>query len=100
MKRQYDTLVEALNGLRTEGYTTDFNLDRNCLICRTSSRNYGSQDFMVDAFYRFEGMNDPGDSNIVYAIQTTDGTKGVLLTAYGMYAEEVDPELMARLQMH
>jgi hypothetical protein len=31
-------------------------------------------------------MSDPDDASIVYAIEARDGTKGVLVDAFGLYA--------------
>lgn len=30
----YDNLIEAINGLKEQGYVEDFNLKQNCLECR------------------------------------------------------------------
>ena len=50
-------------------------------------------------FLRFEGMNNPDDSSILFAISASDGSKGVLVDAYGAYAANVSPEMMDRLKM-
>ena len=53
---------------------------------------------MIDKYYRFEGMSDPGDNSIVYAISAVTGEKGVLVDAYGMYSENMTPEMIRKLQ--
>jgi hypothetical protein len=36
--------------------------------------------------HRFEGMSDPDDSSVVYALEASNGLKGLLVDAYGAYA--------------
>ena len=50
--------------------------------------------------YRFEGMSSEGDNEVVYAIETGTGVKGVLVDAYGTYAGQADPEFLAKLRIH
>ena len=52
---------------------------------------------MVD-FFRFEGQSDPADSAIMYVIETTDGLKGILIDAYGAYADEHVNKFMAEVE--
>ena len=56
----YDTMSQAINGLKQRGYTLDFNLQENCLICQ--QKQYNIDDFEIAEVYRFEGMSDPADS--------------------------------------
>ncbi len=82
------TLSEVLNNLRSEGYTTDFNLEENCIVCRQNSLELSPDDFVVDRHYRFEGATDPGDEAIVYAISSEKhGLKGVIVNGYGIYSD-------------
>lgn len=67
---EFDTITDAVNSLRKEGYTEDFNLRPNCLECRDGHFLIFYDEFQVDKFYRFEGMSDPADSSILYAISS------------------------------
>lgn len=98
--KQFDSLVDALNDLRSRGYTTDFNLRQNCLVCDAHDIALEPDEFSIDEVYRFEGMTDPDDSAILYAISAKNGRKGVLVNAYGVYADDVSDEMIARLQSH
>lgn len=91
----YDTMSEAVNGLRQRGYAMDFNLQENCLICNQDRLDV--QDFEITEVYRFEGVSDPADSGVVYAIEGSKGQKGVLVTAYGMYAQGMGAEIARKL---
>jgi hypothetical protein len=97
----YDTITEGLADLKARGYTIDFNLAFDRLMCRETGIFLYPSDFEITEFYRFEGDTDPGDENTLYALQSKDGNiKGVLLQAYGVYSEDMDPDLLKKLTIH
>ncbi len=91
----YDTLSAATTGLRERGYTLDFNLSENCLVCNTGKLDI--DDFEIVEFHRFEGNTDPADEAIVYAIEGSQGEKGVLVSGYGISAEGMSAEMAKKL---
>lgn len=95
----YDTLAEALTDLQTRGFAYDFNLLENCLECKSKQSLYNPEQFNVLETYRFEGMTNPEDNSVLYAIETEDGVRGTLVDAYGTYAEAISPELAAKLHI-
>jgi len=95
----YDTLTEALNDLKKRGYTYDFNLKNSVLECAALDRLLHPAAFEVDEVYRFEGMTDPDDEAVLYAIRTSDGLHGTLVSAYGAYTDELTEEMAAKLHM-
>ena len=98
--QDFETLSEAIGGLKKLGYTEDFNLQSNCLECQNGKYLIEPDDFKVDALYRFEGMSDPADSSILYAISSGKyGLKGILVDAYGTYAEEISNEMLQKLKI-
>ena len=97
----YDTVTEALAGLKERGYKIDFNLAFDKVICRQSGIFLYPADFEITEFYRFEGNTDPGDENTVYALESKDGNvKGVLVAAHGTYSEDLDTDMIRKLSMH
>jgi hypothetical protein len=38
--------------------------------------------------------------SVLYAIETTDGVKGTLVDAYGLYADEETGEFMKEVEVH
>lgn len=97
----YDTIIDALAGLKQKGYTTDFNLAFDHLKCTSTGVCFNPSQFEITEHYRFEGMNDPDDSSIVYAIESTDGEiKGVLVSAYGVYSDAISDEMIQKLKVH
>ncbi len=94
----YDTLVEAIEGLKSKGYTYDFNLKSNRIECVNPYSEYLPDAFVIDQVYRFEGMTNPDDSSVLYALSTSDGKKGLMVDAYGAYAEALDQEMIKKLK--
>jgi len=92
------TVSEVLNVLKQRGYTEDFNLKGNCLVCNNNSLEIFPDQFVVDKHYRFEGPSDPGDEAIVYAISSeAHNLKGTLINGYGVYADEMTDEMIKAL---
>ena len=95
----YETVSEAINGLKSKGYIEDFNLASTCLECRAQNLQLHPSDFAIDDFYRFEGASNPDDNMIVYAISSDTGLKGTLVDAYGMYASSLTDEMVRKLRI-
>ena len=96
----YDTVTKAVSGLRDRGFSEDFNLKETYLEVASSKKQLSPKDFEIVEFYRFEGDSDPGDMNIVYAIESRDGMKGILIDAFGTYSDPVSQELVKKLNVH
>lgn len=94
----YDTVSGAVQGLKKRGYTMDFNLSDNCLICHEDKFNV--DDFEIVEVYRFEGDSDPADEAVVYAIESNKGQKGVLVNGYGPTSDAMSAEMAKKLHMH
>jgi len=84
----YKNLLEAVDGLRSRGFTYDFHFEDSCLHCNKISEKFEANDLLITEHYRFEGMSDPEDSSVIYAIESKDGYKGIIIDAYGAYADE------------
>lgn len=96
----YETVVEALQGLKEKGYTLDFNIDFDNLHCTLNGLCLNPSQFEIVEVHRFEGETNPSDQDVVYAVQSKDGEyKGVLTSAYGLYADEVSAEMQKKLAM-
>ncbi len=97
--KDYESMVDALNDLKSKGYTKDFNLEEDGIGCKTEKLRIHPEDFQVDEFYRFEGMTNPSDSSVVYAISSTKhNVKGILVDAYGMYSTSVNRAMANKLR--
>ncbi len=101
LSESFGTLSETINGLAQSGYTLDFNINQECLVCRQSNIVLSPEEFQVDKVYRFEGASNPDDEAIVYAISSAKfGVKGILVNGYGISADEASSKLVERLQTH
>lgn len=97
----YDTVVGAINGLKKKGYTLDFNLEFDKLTCSAHKECLSPGDFEITEVYRFEGATNPADEDVVYAVESKHGNlKGVLTSAFGIYADAASSEMIKKLTMH
>jgi hypothetical protein len=100
MNEDYATLLDALNGFRAQGYTKDFNLAHDRLECTEGVYQLFPEDFVIDAFYRFEGDSNPSDESIVYAISSTKhNVKGVMVNAFGIYSDAIADSIASKLKI-
>ena len=98
--QQYSSLIEAINGLKKEGYTEDFNLQQHCLECRNGQYKIFHDEFVVDKYFRFDVSSDAADQSIIYAISSEKyGLKGILINGYGIYTEPVTNEMLNKLRI-
>lgn len=98
--KDYGTLSQALNKLKLEeGYEHDFNLLDEQIELKAKEKQFGVEEFDVDKVLRFEGMSNPDDNAIVYAISTTSGIKGTLVDGYGISSGQVSKEMLKKLNL-
>jgi hypothetical protein len=93
----YDTLSAALDAMRQNGYTEDFNLAENCLIC--NSQRFNADEFEINEVHRFEGPTDPADEAVLYGIESKNGLKGVLVNSYGYQSEPMSDAIARKLRI-
>ena len=86
----YSSVREAVQGLKERGFTDNLELAGNMLRAVESGRTYAAKELTIIEHHRFEGASDPDDMAIVYGIESDDGTRGIVVDAYGVYA---DPRL-------
>jgi hypothetical protein len=97
----FDTLSQAIDVLRKQGYVEDFNLKQNCLECRQGQFKIFHDEFEIDKVYRFDVMTDPDDQSILYAISSDKyRLKGLLVNAYGIYSDPLADEMIEKLRHH
>jgi hypothetical protein len=94
----YDTVSAAVNGLKERGFSLDFNLQDNCLICQ--GNKFNPDDFEIVEVYRFEGNTDPADEAVVYGIESKKGDKGILVNGYGPSGDTMGNEMAKKLAIH
>ena len=99
--KNYDTVSGALNSLKERGYTKDFNIAFDKIMCSETNECLNTAEFEITEFYRFEGESNPSDEAVVYAIESKDHRmKGALVNAFGMYADSISDEMIKKLSIH
>ena len=97
----YDTVTGALKALKSKGYTMDFNIAFDKIICMENNFCLNPHEFEITEVYRFEGATDPGDEDVVYAVESKDGKmKGTITSAFGMYSDNVNDAMLKKLTIH
>ena len=77
----------------------DFNLKSNCIECAALNIQLSPEDFEIEHMLRCEGMTNPDDASILYAIASTHGeVKGLLVDAYGVYADSLTNDMIQKLR--
>ena len=84
---KYDTVVDALNNLKAQGYHHSFKVRDNEAVCLETKEKIKAQDMEIVEFHRFEGDTDPGDMAIIYVVECENGINGCIVDAYGMYSD-------------
>lgn len=96
--KTYDTLMDATNDLLKRGYTANLILHGDTVNDNDRGIHMTAHDFEIDEFYRFEGASNPDDMSIVYAVSSEKfNLKGVLVNAYGTYADDSSSAIAAKL---
>ncbi len=85
--KNYTTLVEAIRSLKSLGFSDEYKFKDGELINLRSKRNYKPKDLCIVEHHRFEGMTNPGDMSILFAIEDSSGQRGVVVSSYGPYAD-------------
>jgi len=99
MRNSYTNLLEVIFDVKKAGFTEDLNLCEVGIETKKLKRIHSSKELNVVQYYRFEGMSDPDDNMILYAIETSSGDKGLLVDAYGVYSGNVPRAIIDKLRI-
>jgi hypothetical protein len=80
------TLSSAIERLIGQGFTAHFGVVGNKLRAFESGKTFGAHEVVIEGYDRLEGVSDPDDMSIVYAIESLNGTRGFLVDAFGVYS--------------
>ncbi len=84
------TMNELIDNLKSKGFNNEFTVNSSGLMISSTSNGhfYKPSEVKIVDFFRFEGESDPGDEAILYALETENGTKGVMNHIYGRELSE------------
>ncbi len=80
------TLAGVIDDLTRRGFTEHFRVVGDGLRALESGETFSADETAIREYRRFEGVSDPDDMAIVYALETRSGTRGILVDAFGVYA--------------
>ncbi|CAN5644058.1 hypothetical protein BH10BAC3_BH10BAC3_06510 [soil metagenome] len=93
---QLKSMTECVEKMVNDGYTYNFRATEEGLVCNETEEIFKPEQVKIDNFFRFEGMSDPEDNAILYAIETENGIKGSLVDSYGATSDtDVDEFIKA-----
>jgi hypothetical protein len=81
-----DTMACAVADLARRGFTADLRAVDGTLRS-ASGEILWPQDLVIREIHRFEGVSDPDDMEVLYAIESAGGVRGTLADAFGVYAD-------------
>jgi len=79
----YSTLSQATKDLGKRGFKAQFDFRGGKFLDLASGKTYAAKELAIVEYHRFEGMSDPGDTSIVFAMETNSKIKGTLIMNYG-----------------
>ena len=78
---------DLIRKYENDGFVHDFRYESGKLIDTKTKTAYGPEDIEYIKDHRYEGMSNPSDLSILYAMEMNDATKGTFLMAYGPNAD-------------
>ncbi len=100
MSENMNTITEIIVRLREKHYTHDFEVvDKKKLVCTGTHESFGPKDLVIEKTFRYEGDSNPDDMAVIYAITSNSGTQGILIDAYGTYANTVIGEFIKKVSV-
>lgn len=99
--KSFESALEAIQDLNKRGYTANLSLEGDTIDDKAQGIKMTADDFEINEFYRFEGASNPSDMSIVYAVESPKyHLKGVLVNAFGTYANNSASAIDAKLNHH
>jgi hypothetical protein len=86
-EERMQTVAGALRLFAARGFDRAMSVRRGRLHVSGAERDYGPPEVRVRDHRRYEGVSDPGDTSVVYAIEAVDGVRGTLVDGYNVYAD-------------
>lgn len=87
-------MAEASTELKKRGFKANFKVDKNEKLVDSQGNQFDPSDVTLVEFHRFEGISNPADSSIIYAVETETGEKGTVIDSFGADASEITADFM------
>ncbi|MDP5141061.1 MAG: phosphoribosylpyrophosphate synthetase [Spirosomaceae bacterium] len=96
--QNFDTLSQAMQYYNRQGYIANFKLKSDYIENSDDDTTIKPDNFTVDFVHRFEGMTNPADNMIMYAITCDNDSKGIAVEAYGADSVILNDDMRKALQ--
>ncbi len=94
-KFRYGTVASAVDALRRNGFTKDFKLIENHVLCNGVELDVDNLKIIV--VYRYEGNTDPADEATVYGLESKSAGKGILISGDEVNSEFASGRILKKL---
>ena len=92
---------ETRRRLRSSGFDLDFTaVDGGLLRCGGCVLDHRPEEMTIVEIVRYEGISDPDDEAILFALACGDGHRGLYTAPFGPAATPADVEVLHRLPGH
>ncbi len=98
--KTYSGMTEAMEDLRSRGFTANFEFLDRTFRDLESGKTFTADQLTIVEHYRFEGASDREDMSVVYAIESHDGTRGIIADAFGTYANPDLGAFLNKVRLH
>jgi len=93
-----DHLTNQLQQLEKQGFTDQLKFENGQLTNLSNQLKYSANQIIHSDEYRFEGMTNPSDMSILFAIEFVDGRRGTLAAPYGSQGDADLFEFMNKVE--
>ncbi|POY35027.1 hypothetical protein C3K47_17370 [Solitalea longa] len=99
--KKFVHLFQYLTELTKKGYNYTFELTGNGIRLIEKNIFLSPDNFTIKEYYKLDGIKDPQDASLIFAIESNDGLfKGALITAYSAFNDLLSADLIKKLALH
>src|SRR5690606_19285583 len=92
---EMSTLSKVMEKLAQKGYDQELRITRKGGELQATGEVFKPEDLLIVRVFRFEGVSDPADMSVLYAVELAGGKKGYMLDAFGTYSD-YDTDVFAK----
>lgn len=94
-----ETLSEAIGRLERAGFRDSFQARDDGLFALEAQRLLAPEALVIEELVRFEGVSDPQDESVLFALRSQDdAVRGTFVATYGTQTDPASAEIMKRLE--
>ena len=95
---RYDTLAEASVELKQRGFNANLKVNENQKMVDSDGNQFDASQVTLVEFHRFEGMSNPADSSIIYAVEVRESNnKGMIIQSFGAETKYDQAEFIKKI---